>query len=159
MYSAHDSTVANLLNTLKMFEIHSPPYAATILLEMRKHKKQPLISIFYKTTSDDPQPIEIPGCGIQCPLTKMYELYSDVIPEDWDSECNTHNYIASPLMGPEPTVLTKDSMDQDFLALVVIFIIPPFLILLTILIIVIVHICKNAPEYEAAEDIVKFLDQ
>lgn len=97
MYSAHDTTVANLLNTLKVFNAHSPPYAATILLEMRKHKKQALISVYYKTSNEIPRPIEIPGCGIQCPLAKMYDLYNDVIPEDWETECNTHNYFASSL--------------------------------------------------------------
>lgn len=88
MYSAHDTTVANLLNTLKLFSIHTPVYASTILLEMRMYNNQPLISVYYKTTSEDPAPMEIPGCGIQCPLTKMYELYKDVIPQDWQAECN-----------------------------------------------------------------------
>lgn len=101
MYSAHDSTVANLLNTLKMFKVHSPPYAATVLLEMRQYKTQPLISVFYKTTNEYPKPIEIPGCGIQCPLTKMYELYSDVIPEDWESECKILNDKESPFIEAE----------------------------------------------------------
>lgn len=95
IYSAHDTTVASLLDTLNVFKIHSPPYAATVLLEMRIDNNVPLISLFYKTSNKDPDPIEIPDCGIQCPLSKMYELYSDVIPEDWEAECDFNNNFAS----------------------------------------------------------------
>lgn len=35
MYSAHDETIANLLMTLNLFEPHCPPYAATLLVELR----------------------------------------------------------------------------------------------------------------------------
>lgn len=35
IYSAHDQTVANLLMTLNLFELHCPPYAATVLIELR----------------------------------------------------------------------------------------------------------------------------
>lgn len=126
MYSAHDTTIGNLLNTLNLFQIHSPPYAATILLEMRIDNKKPLISIFYKTTSEDPKPLDIPGCGIQCPLAKMYELYSDVIPDVWESECD----ITNPF--PNFSFLISDDDRRSFamnaLAIVVI------LVLLTTLI-------------------------
>lgn len=101
IYSAHDTTIANLLNTLNLFQLHSPPYAATILLEMRIDNKKPLISVFYKTTNEDPKPLEIPNCGIQCPLAKMYQLYNNVIPEDWDSECNIQSHFASFLISDD----------------------------------------------------------
>nr|CAI5817280.1 unnamed protein product [Callosobruchus analis] len=35
MFSGHDTTIANVLNTMGAFEYHSPPYTSTILLEMR----------------------------------------------------------------------------------------------------------------------------
>ncbi|XP_055849783.1 prostatic acid phosphatase [Episyrphus balteatus] len=88
IYSAHDTTVANVLNTLKLFEYHSPPYAACVMLELRiDDQKKPYVSIFYKNTPDEPKPLEIPGCGTSCPLDRMYELYKDILPEDWTSEC------------------------------------------------------------------------
>lgn len=101
MFSAHDTTVGNLLNTLNLFHIHSPPYAATILMEMRIDNKIPLISVFYKTTTDEPKPLDIPNCGIQCPLAKMYELYGDVIPDNWDSECDVSSSFASFLISDD----------------------------------------------------------
>lgn len=35
MYSAHDSTIANLLNTLQVFELQNPPYSSAVLMELR----------------------------------------------------------------------------------------------------------------------------
>lgn len=88
IYSAHDTTVANVLNTLKLFEYHSPPYTACVMLELRIDDQQkPYVSVFYKNTAEEPKPLEIPGCGTSCPLDQMYQLYKDILPEDWTSEC------------------------------------------------------------------------
>lgn len=35
MYSAHDTTIANLLNTLRVFELQNPPYFSAVLMELR----------------------------------------------------------------------------------------------------------------------------
>lgn len=87
IYSGHDTTVANMLNTLGLFEYHNPPYTACIMFELRIIKKQPFMSILYKNTTETPKPMYIPGCGTSCPLSKMFEVYAAVIPEDWDVEC------------------------------------------------------------------------
>lgn len=88
IYSAHDTTVANVLNTLKVFKIHSPPYTACVMLELRiDDENRPYVSVFYKNSPDEPKPLEIPGCGTSCPLDRMYQLYKDIIPEDWATEC------------------------------------------------------------------------
>ncbi|XP_065723269.2 prostatic acid phosphatase isoform X1 [Drosophila suzukii] len=88
VYSAHDTTIANVLNALKLFEIHSPPYAACILMEMRLDESNtPLVSIFYKNTTAEPLPLDIPGCGPSCPLKSLVSLYQDVLPVDWEREC------------------------------------------------------------------------
>lgn len=95
MYSAHDTTVANLLNTLKVFEYHSPPYRSCIMLELRDYNNEHYVSVFYKNTTAEPQLMEIPGCGVSCPLKKMYELYQDVLPENWEAECEDMPRIGS----------------------------------------------------------------
>jgi len=86
IYSGHDTTVSALLNTLRVFEYHNPPFRACIMLELRMLKNQPFVTVVYK---NDTQPItfEIPNCGIACPLDKMFSLYDDVLPKDWDTEC------------------------------------------------------------------------
>lgn len=58
------------------------------MLEMRlDDKNQPFVSIFYKNTTAEPQLMEIPECGKTCPLNKMFDIYSDIIPQDWEEEC------------------------------------------------------------------------
>lgn len=34
-YSAHDATIAALLNSLDTFDLHFPPYASCVLIELR----------------------------------------------------------------------------------------------------------------------------
>eukprot|EP00099_Drosophila_melanogaster_P015999 NP_524917.1 acid phosphatase 1, isoform A [Drosophila melanogaster] len=88
VYSAHDTTVASVLNALKLFELHSPPYTACIMMELRVDETNtPLVSIFYKNTTAEPLPLDIPGCGPSCPLTKLMNIYEDVLPVDWEREC------------------------------------------------------------------------
>lgn len=87
IYSAHDTTVANLLNALRLFELHNPPFRACVLLELREFQNKPYVSVFYKNSTAEPTLFEIPGCGVACPLSQMFEIYKDVIPGDWDSEC------------------------------------------------------------------------
>ena len=36
MYSGHDTTVAALLNAMGVFEPHIPPFAAAVMVELRK---------------------------------------------------------------------------------------------------------------------------
>lgn len=87
MYSAHDTTIANILNTLKLFDIHSPPYCSCIMIELRILNEIPFVSVFYKNTTEEPKPMFIPDCGTMCPLDVMIKLYKDVLPDDWTNEC------------------------------------------------------------------------
>ena len=47
IYSAHDSTIANLLNTLGVFERHNPPYTSTVLMELRLKGDAHLVTVKY----------------------------------------------------------------------------------------------------------------
>lgn len=88
VYSAHDTTVANLLNTLRLFDLHNPPFAACVLLELRKPPSgQEYVSVYYKNTTAEPQALSIPGCGKRCPLEQMFKVYDDILPKDWEKEC------------------------------------------------------------------------
>lgn len=69
-------------------QLHSPPYTACIMMELRVDETNtPLVSIFYKNTTAEPLPLDIPGCGPSCPLTKLMNIYEDVLPVDWEREC------------------------------------------------------------------------
>lgn len=47
----------------------------------------PMVQIFYKNTTEDPRAMYIPNCGISCPLEKLYRIYNDIIPGNFDEEC------------------------------------------------------------------------
>lgn len=98
VYSAHDTTVADLLNTLRLYDPpFNPPFTALILMELRVRGGNPFVSIFYKNgiTDQTGTQLEIPGCGLQCPLDKMFELYADIIPSHWDEECRLNTLSLS----------------------------------------------------------------
>lgn len=47
IYSAHDTTIANVLKGLNVFEIHSPPYSSLILMELKKKNNQYFVEVSY----------------------------------------------------------------------------------------------------------------
>ncbi|KAL6421287.1 hypothetical protein ACFW04_011891 [Cataglyphis niger] len=88
MYSAHDETVANMLMTLNLFDLHCPPYAAMILIELRTNSKnQYLVTISYKNSTAEPILMTLPGCNTLCPLNEFINLTRNAVPEDWEREC------------------------------------------------------------------------
>lgn len=93
VYSAHDTTVANMLNTLGLFKpmgYHNPSFRAAVLFELRQIDSDYHVQIFYKNTTAEPKALDIPGCGVSCPLLKMFEIYEQVLPIDWDEECDVY---------------------------------------------------------------------
>lgn len=71
------------------FQLHIPPYASSILLELYKNgEHEHYIQIFYrKSDVENLSPLNIPNCGTKCSLNRLYELYSDLIPGDFETEC------------------------------------------------------------------------
>ncbi|GAB0094173.1 prostatic acid phosphatase [Sergentomyia squamirostris] len=115
IYSAHDTTVANLLNILGLFDPpHSPPFAACVMMEMRLIDNQPYISVYYKNTTAEPEAMNIPNCGPSCPLDKMFTLYEDLLPTDWESECKL------PLMTMSYEEVDNSSSSSSIVAVTVI---------------------------------------
>lgn len=99
VYSAHDTTVANILNTLGVFQTlgyHNPPYTATVLFELRKFADDYRVQVFYKNTTGEAKLLDLPGCGTSCTLDKMFEVYKEVLPVNWEEEC-TLSLLQMPL--------------------------------------------------------------
>lgn len=98
VYSAHDTTVANMLNLLGLYNENSPPppYASTVLIEIRSVANKSLVEVFYKNSSALPIPQYIPNCGYSCELGKMYTLYKDYLPTaDFQTECKVQKSFFS----------------------------------------------------------------
>ncbi|XP_014279965.1 prostatic acid phosphatase isoform X2 [Halyomorpha halys] len=90
MYSGHDVTLTALMDAMGVFEPHIPPLAAAVMIELRKDKNQDyFVSVYYKN-STEPYLLTIPGCTSSCQLDKFESLLLDVIPEDWDEECQNN---------------------------------------------------------------------
>jgi len=90
VYSSHDSTVFGFLNSLGISDNKFVGYAATIIVELRSYKNEFYVQIFYKNSDKNPNAMYIPGCGIACPLRKMYEIYDKILPKHpFDIECQT----------------------------------------------------------------------
>lgn len=94
MYSGHDTTIANILKTLDIFEEHSPPYTATILFEIRSVETNFYVNILYKN-STDPLKMTLPGCVYNCPLDKFLTILKPISlsVEKWKKECHL-SYIS-----------------------------------------------------------------
>lgn len=66
-----------------------PPYAASLHFELYKtNENEYYIQIFYRRFEEEElSPLNIPKCGEKCSLEKFYETYAEIIPNDFDNEC------------------------------------------------------------------------
>ncbi|KAG5883754.1 hypothetical protein JTB14_023176 [Gonioctena quinquepunctata] len=104
LYGGHDSTIVNILRTLRVWDEQFPVYAITILFELYKDTSNNYgVEIYLRnSTTVPPFKLTIPGCDSFCPLRKLKELTADVIPEDWEEECKTEDkhFVVPDLGGP-----------------------------------------------------------
>lgn len=69
-----------------------PSYAACLFFELHQNNGTYHVELYYKQERGEDkvklQPLFIPNCGQKCPLSKLYEIYQDILPtEDFDTEC------------------------------------------------------------------------
>ncbi|CAL8098907.1 unnamed protein product [Orchesella dallaii] len=91
MYSAHDSTLARIMNTMGVFEPHCPPYAAALIVELHRDPDthEYYVEIHYRNdTTQAPYLLTPEKCGFPCSFRKMMEITKPLIPVDWAKECN-----------------------------------------------------------------------
>lgn len=70
-------------------QLHIPPYASSLHFELYKtDENQHYIQLFYrKLMEDNPLPLNIPNCGEKCPFDQFRQIYKEIIPGDFYSEC------------------------------------------------------------------------
>lgn len=96
MFSGHDVTISNLLNSIGAFEYHSPPYTSTIMFELVSIDNLPFVNVYYKNTSE-PQKIVVKGCDFDCPLDKFISVLEPLtlsLPE-WEKACTINLFSAA----------------------------------------------------------------
>lgn len=88
-YSGHDTTVANVLICLNVFDNAPPPTASAVFLELHQNEDDEFTVVINYKKEDTVETLTIPGCSEHCPLDTLKELASDIIPDDWNEECNS----------------------------------------------------------------------
>lgn len=63
---------------------HVPPFSSSIHFELYKRNDEYYVQLFYKKgDSQHARLMEFPNCDTtKCPLHRIYDLYSDVLPDD-----------------------------------------------------------------------------
>lgn len=108
----HDSTIANLMMALNVWEVQVPEYNAMVILELHKIKNDFAVKvrklsiiwymveykknyyflleqIIYKNSTNDVYHLKIPNCSIACPLLKFVDLMKDVTSKDIENDCSS----------------------------------------------------------------------
>ena len=88
MYSAHDTTVSYVMNTLGIYDGLAPPYASLLMFELYDVDGLHVKISWRNDTTTPPHVLTIPGCQQQlCPLKLFKQLTESVRPADWRQEC------------------------------------------------------------------------
>ncbi|VBB34372.1 unnamed protein product [Acanthocheilonema viteae] len=89
-YSAHDDTLAVLLNMFGIELTTYPPYTALILLETHWIDNQFILQLYYKNVTDSNQiyRFQIAYCDDICTVEKLETATSKFIPLNWEMECD-----------------------------------------------------------------------
>ena len=89
MYSAHDTTISYVLNSLGVYNGLAPPYASLVMFELVDNDGW-AVKISYRNETDKaPYVLTVPGCQQVCPLEQFRRLTEKVRPGlgDWAEEC------------------------------------------------------------------------
>eukprot|EP00102_Acyrthosiphon_pisum_P024233 XP_016661443.1 PREDICTED: prostatic acid phosphatase-like isoform X1 [Acyrthosiphon pisum] len=92
VYSAHDTTMVNLLNAFELYEHLLVPYAAVLMIELRLNTTgNYVVTISYRNTSNrEPYLLHVPGCdSVACELDIFIDVLRPLISVDWDVECKS----------------------------------------------------------------------
>lgn len=72
----------------------------------KSHDKGYFIQLFYRQDGEDyPQALDIPHCGKKCDLDRFYDVYRDIIPDDFETECKRR--------GRTDVLDESDEFDED----------------------------------------------
>eukprot|EP00824_Muranothrix_gubernata_P024062 TRINITY_DN6811_c0_g1_i1.p1 TRINITY_DN6811_c0_g1~~TRINITY_DN6811_c0_g1_i1.p1 ORF type:complete len:507 (-),score=59.48 TRINITY_DN6811_c0_g1_i1:118-1455(-) len=97
LYSAHDSTIKNLLSALCVPLMKLPPFNSSVVFELWRQEATGdiLVNSFL-----DWEVLELPLCTAPCTLTRFKEGYEEMVPSDWAAECA----VQGPSSGGEPSM-------------------------------------------------------
>ncbi|KAJ8932388.1 hypothetical protein NQ314_014699 [Rhamnusium bicolor] len=88
MYSAHDSTLVNIMNSIEVYDYKWPKFAAILIFELRKDDERHFVNILYKN-ADDLAKLSLKGCQFDCDIHKFKQTLAPVRInlKDWRRAC------------------------------------------------------------------------
>lgn len=93
-----------VLDALNLYNLKQPPYCATLLFELHKRTDSVnAVRLLYLNSSNPEKEIEEPhvlvleGCTEFCPLADFIKLTKDLMPENWEKECQLQKSILEKL--------------------------------------------------------------
>ncbi|KAB0791597.1 hypothetical protein PPYR_03397 [Photinus pyralis] len=107
LYIGHDTTVVNILSALKLWHPQVPGFAINTFFEFSQdlNTKEYGVEVFFRNSTDPhavPYQLTIPNCEKFCPLDRLIQLTSSVVPDDWEEECKSDdpNFTVPPPRPP-----------------------------------------------------------
>lgn len=88
MYSAHDTCVASILNTMGAFDEIWPAFASSVYIELRNISNTATVNIWHKN-EDLFEALTVKGCSFNCTLSSFKSSLKDYLldTETWEKEC------------------------------------------------------------------------
>lgn len=89
VYSGHDVSISNVLESLKVFDGVPPKYVSSVIIELWKSGSENYILIYYKV-DDDLRNVVVECCGSSCDLYRFKECLKPITVDvqEWKLECN-----------------------------------------------------------------------
>lgn len=81
--------------TVIYLQLHILPYVCSLHFELYKTTgNQYYLQLFYRKPGEEfPIAMNIPGCGDKCPINEFHQLFDEIIPGNFNSECrHTESY-------------------------------------------------------------------
>lgn len=105
MYTGHDSTIVNILSSLRVWEKQLPNYGIMALFELVRDKITGQIGIQMYLKSDAKSaaiPLTLPGCDHFCPFTEFISKINDVLLGNPTEDCKAkdENFSTPSPSGP-----------------------------------------------------------
>lgn len=91
LYSSHDTSVADMMSALRVYDGLQPEYASAFFIELLSEGTKYYVEMSYRndTFSDEIKKLSIPFCDqrSRCTLTEFEKFARSVIPNNWEEEC------------------------------------------------------------------------
>lgn len=90
MLSAHDTTVADVTNAMRVYMDAVPEFSSTVIWELKNGTNGSYVNMYFKNSTHFTELI-LPDCEFNCPYDDYVTLLAPITlsAEEWAEECNS----------------------------------------------------------------------